>query len=96
MTAARELRVPGAAILAIAAYAGLFPLASTTSARIGLAAPLVIIPLLWWMFSGATRWIAVLIAGATLRRRSPSRWATPDRTPPYSPPPRDSSSDSLV
>lgn len=66
MTGAHSTRIQAAVVTGIATYAGIFALLSSPGARLALLAPLVVLPLLWWMLSGPQRWIAVFIAAATL------------------------------
>ncbi len=66
MIKAQETRVQAAVLSAIASYAGLFALLPSPAARTALLAPLVLVPVLWWMLSGPQRWIALFMPAVTL------------------------------
>lgn len=66
MTIARTQWLNVAAVTAIGCYAGAFALISNRTARLGLIAPLIALPFIWWLISGAQRWVAALLAAVTL------------------------------
>ncbi len=66
MTLSRSFGVQAAAVGAIGIYSATFALLPSTTARLAWTVPIALVAALWWMMSGAMRWVAVLLAFATL------------------------------
>ncbi len=66
MTLSRSSGVQVAAVAGIGLYSAMFALLSSTSARLAWTLPVPIVALLWWTLSSPWRWVALLLASATL------------------------------
>ena len=66
MMLVRSYGLRAAVVVLIGFYGAFFALLATPAARIALVVPVAAVALLWWMLAGTQRWVAVLLASATL------------------------------